>query len=411
MRIVLVTHYYPPEVNAPAQRACDHARIWRDEGHEVTVVTAQPSHPYGRLYDGYDNRTEVSTTDGIRVVRLKTLLGANAGQVRRSLNYLSFMLAVQRNVARVGKADVVISTSPQFLCGLSGETIAKRTGAPWVLEVRDIWPESIVAVGASRPSAMTRSLTTLADRAYRRCDLIVSASPGFADHFGARGVPEDKVALVPNGSDTAAVPAPATFDDFPELAPIAGRFIAAYIGTFGMAHNLATLLEAAELLKDDPRIGILLVGSGAERDALVETCDDRKFGNVVILDQQPRERIRQLYSLCAANIVHLKKQEVFRTVIPTKLLEAMAMGKPVLLGVQGIARQILETAEAGLTFEPENADELAGAIRELAENPARATRLGMAGARFARKEYDREVMARRYLDRLQNLVEARQGAH
>lgn len=405
MKIHLVTHYYPPEVNAPAQRASDHARYWARAGHDVSIVTAQPSHPYGKLYEGHANRTEVSWQESVRVVRLKTILGANSGKVRRSLNYASFLHAVRSNLRLIGPCDVVISTSPQFFCGLSGKSVANAARAPWVLEIRDIWPDSIVAVGAAKASLATNVLSALADRAYRQCDRIVSVSPGFAAHFEERGVAPQKISLIPNGVKIETTPMAATLQDFPELAPIAGRFIAAYIGTFGMAHSVKTLLQAAALLKTDPHIGLLLVGSGAERDNLISYQNEHKLSNVVILDQQTRDRVAKLFALSSASIIHLKKQDVFKAVIPTKLLEGMAMGQPILNGVDGVARNIVERAGSGITFEPENPEALAEALRRLAADQGAARAFGEAGRLFVQKEFDREAMANRYLEVLSETIQ------
>lgn len=403
MRITLVTHYYPPEVNAPAQRAYDHARFWSEAGCQVTIITAQPSHPYGRLYDGYRNQTVDQLENGVRVIRLKTILSANSGTIRRSINYTSFLQAVQANAWRARDSDIVISTSPQFFCGLAGKAVAKAARAPWVLEIRDIWPESIIAVGAAKPSLATSALTALADRAYRQCDRIVSVSPGFAEHFRSRNVPADKVALIPNGINVSPAPSGASFDDFPALGGLRGRMIAAYVGTFGMAHGVGTILDAAAVLKDDARIGFLLVGSGAERDALVAKRDALGLDNVAILDQMPREAIGRLFGLVDVSLVHLKKQKVFQTVIPTKLLEGMAMAKPVALGVEGVAREILEAAGGGQAFEPENADALVGVLRNLAAEPEAARRMGASGQAFVRSHYDRRALATRYLDVLRDV--------
>lgn len=404
MHIVLVTHYYPPEVNAPAQRASDHARVWVDNGHDVTIVTAQPSHPYGRVYDGFSNVTEETRHEGIRVLRLKTKLGANAGTVGRTLNYASFYAAARANAGRIGKADVVISTSPQFFCGLAGRGISRACKAKWILEIRDIWPESIIAVGAAKPSLATQALTGMADRAYRDCDKIVSVSPGFAAHFNNRGVPSGKVALVPNGIHTDTEPRAGTLDDFPKLARLRGRYLAAYVGTFGMAHGLSTVLDAAQCLKDNPHIGIILAGSGAERDRIASRIVDDALENVVLLDQLSREAVNKLWSLVDASLVHLKRQDVFRTVIPTKLLEGMAMAKPIALGVEGVAADILQAAGGGRAFPPEDPGALADVLTSFAADTEMSVAMGQSGQSYVRREFDRRAMALRYLDLVADVV-------
>lgn len=404
MHIVLITHYFPPEVNAPAQRAYDHARAWVEAGHDVTIVTACPSHPYGDIYDGYENRTQEVTVDGIRVLRLKTTLGPNSGFAKRAINYASFLLATTLNRHRVGKADVVISTSPHFLSGLAGFPVSRLSAAKWVFEVRDIWPESIVAVGAARPGLVVKGLGLLADWAYRTCDRIVSVSPAFSDHFDQRGVPNNKVSVIPNGIATDLEPIDATWDEFPQLARLQGRFVAAYIGTFGMAHSTMTIVEAADQLREQPEIGFLLVGSGAENEVLRRRVAELKLPNLIVLDQQPRSEVLKLWGLVDASIVHLKDQPTFRSVIPTKMLEGMAMGKPIIIGVPGQAQSIVEEAGGGIAFQPEDASDLARAVSELAADKQRACRLAEAGRTFVQKAFDRQKMAQLYLDTLDHVV-------
>lgn len=400
MHIALVTHYFPPEVNAPAQRAYDHARAWIAAGHKVTIITAAPSHPYGRTYPGYHNQTHEELVDGIRVLRLRTWLGPNAGRFRRVANYLSFMAAAAGCGRRLGPVDLVISTSPHFFSGLAGHGLSRSRKAPWVLEIRDIWPDSIVAVGAARPSPLLTAIARLARWAYHASDRIISVSPGFSAHFSDYGVSPAKVTLAPNGIEVKPLASPTDPAAIPELAPLAGRFIVAYMGTFGMAHGLRTVLEAAELLKDDPRIGFLLAGSGAERDLLFAQRAERGLDNVVLLDQQPRARVAELWSAADASLVHLKDKPVFETVIPTKLLEGMAMGKPILLGVRGEARAIVEQAEGGVAFAPEDAASLAEAIVAMARDPAAARRLGENGRQYVLANFDRQRMAETYLEAL-----------
>lgn len=410
MHIVFVTHYFTPEVNAPAQRAHGLAKAWVGQGCEVTIVTAAPSHPYGQVYDGYKNEKTEEWVDGIRVLRLKTTLGANAGKFRRARNYLSFLTAVSLNAKKLGDVDIVISTSPHLLCGLSGLFASWRIKSPWVIEVRDIWPDSIVAVGATGDNLIIRTLSAIVRWAYHRSDKVVSVSPGFAEHFANQGLPASKVALIPNGIDTNRAPAPASFDDIPELTPLRDRFIAAYLGTIGMAHSVGTILDAANLLKDNHKIGFLIAGSGAERDVIFQRVRDENLQNVVVMDQQPKHRIEQIWGLVSASIVLLKDHEVFKTVIPTKLLEGLSMGRPILLGIRGQAKEILDASEGGIAFEPENASELVSALETLSEDPESARQFGQQGREFVRAEFNRETLSERYLTLLRQITSTRAGA-
>ena len=414
MRIFLLTHYFPPEINAPAQRAYDHARYWVELGHSVTIVTAVPSHPFGKVYAGYINDNQEEEVDGIRVIRLKTWLGANAGIVNRVKNYVSFPIAVRKNINSIGQMDVVVSTSPQFFCGLAGIFLQKYFRVPWVLEIRDIWPDSIVAVGLAKPSLITKAVGLIARWAYSKADAIVSVSPGFSDHFKEYGVAESKIVLIPNGINVNVAPKCSMISDFPALSSFEGKTIAAFVGTLGMAHGLDSLLEAAKLLESHDSIGILLVGSGARSDEIKSVLFENNCFNVLVLDQLSRDDILRLWSLVSISLVHLKRNDVFRSVIPTKLLEAMAMKKPVVLGVQGTASDILQMAKAGISVEPENSQEIANAILKLVCNPEQAEAAALNGREYVVKQFDRQKMAIRYIDLFNTLlnqeVEERENA-
>ncbi len=338
MRILFLTHYFPPEVNAPASRTFEHCREWVQQGHEVHVLTCVPNHPAGRIYPGFRNRwLQHEDVAGIHVHRVLTLPAANAGLVARSANYLLYLLMATLVAPTLPKADVVISTSPQFLCGLAGYLVSGLKRAPWVLEIRDLWPESIVTVGAMRESWMTRVLGRLEAFAYRKADAIVSVTESFVPHIEARGG-AGKVTVITNGVDLAFY---APRDDGGALATefgVEGKFVAAYVGTHGMAHGLDTVLRAAERLRDDSRIAFLLAGDGAEREHLIQQRDHLRLGNVFIVGQQPKERMPGIWALTDVSLVLLRKRPTFESVIPSKIFEAMAMARPIILGVRGESR-------------------------------------------------------------------------
>jgi glycosyltransferase involved in cell wall biosynthesis len=293
MRILFFTHYYPPEVNAPASRTSEHCRIWAAAGHEVTVVTCAPNHPKGVLYPGYRNRLfQAETIDGVKVVRVWTFLAPNEGFVRRIANYLSYMVFALLALPRLERPDAIISTSPQFFCGLAGFPAKIMSRAPWVLEIRDIWPESIVTVGAMRRGIVTRILERLEAFAYRRADKIVAVTDSFVPHIAARCQGTAKIAVIKNGVDLSlfqkSANSRADADAVKRRFGLQGRFVAAYVGTHGMAHGLDTVLDAAALLRDNPRFGFLLVGDGAERARLIERAASMGLPNLHIAGQLPK---------------------------------------------------------------------------------------------------------------------------
>lgn len=399
MRILFLTHYYPPEVNAPANRVSELAQQWQRSGHEVVIVTCAPNHPHGEVHQGYSNRLfQHAKVDGIDVYRVWTWLAANEGFALRTANYLSFLAAVVPQVWRLPKPDVVVSTSPQFFCGLAGYAVARLKRVPWVLEIRDLWPESIVAVGAMRKSAAVRMLERLEAFAYRKADYIVSVTDSFVDHIARRGGDRDRIGVIKNGVDLArfggALPDATAFR---KAHGLDGKFVAAYVGTHGMAHQLETILEAAELTRDDPAIAYLMIGAGAERDKLLALRDSRGLGNVVMLGQMPRSEMPTVWAASDASLVTLRPSKVFESVIPSKIFEAMAMRCPIILGVKGEARGIIEQGGCGIPIEPGSAAELAAAVRRLAGDRDLAQSLGNAGRRFVATSFDRSVLADRYL--------------
>jgi glycosyltransferase involved in cell wall biosynthesis len=408
VRILFLSHYFPPEVNAPASRTFEHCREWVRQGHEVTVVTCAPNHPRGVVYDGYRNRLwQREERDGIRVVRLWTYLAANEGFAKRTLNYVSYMISALLAAPWLPRADVVVTSSPQFFNGLAGYFVSRLKRAPWALEIRDLWPESILSVGAIKNARIIGALEWLARFAYRKADVIVPVTDAFKRYMVERGVPAEKIHVIKNGVDLdfyrgAEGPNPLAV----ELG-LEGKFVAAYVGTHGMAHHLETVLEAAERLRPRKDMVFLMAGDGAERDRLLAKKEAMGLENVLMLAQQPKGRMPEIWALTGASLVLLKRSDTFKTVIPSKIFESMAMKRPIVLGVEGESRDLVGSADAGLFVEPENAAQLAEAVVRLADDPALCRRLGENGRAFVEQHFDRRVLAERYAAVLGALVQGR----
>jgi glycosyltransferase involved in cell wall biosynthesis len=374
-------------------------------GHDVTVVTCAPNHPFGRVYDGYHNLPwQVESIDGIRIIRLWTFLAPNEGVWKRVTNYASYMLVVALAAPFLARPHVVISTSPQFFCGLAGYLVSRFHRAPWVLEIRDLWPDSIAAVGALRRGWAIDLCERIEAWAYRKADKIVTVTDSFRGHIRERGAAADKIVVVKNGVDPKQYRRPERDHGLARELGVEGRFTAAYFGTHGMAHGLDVVLRAAVLLRNNPRIVFLLVGDGAERRALEATKTELGLTNIVMLEQQSRERMPALWSLADAALVLLRKSDVFKMVIPSKIFEAMGAGRPIVLGVEGEAREIVERAGCGIPVEPEDPDQLAAAVQYLAERPEFAREMGAKGRAYVASEYDRRVLAARLADVFAELV-------
>lgn len=410
MRILFLSHYFPPEVNAPASRTYEHCKQWVQDGHEVTVITCAPNHPRGTVYEGYRNKLfQREEKDGIQVIRVWTYVSANEGFLKRTLNYLSYMVAAVLVAPFLSRCDVVLSTSPQFFNGLAGYLASRSKRVPWILEIRDLWPESIVAVGAITNRPVIRFLEGLELFAYRKADHLVVVTDAFKAHMLARGISAKKVTVIKNGVDFSLYKKPPhggthLSDDL----GLEGKFVASYFGTHGMAHHLETILEAARELTEWKDIVFLLVGDGAERSRLVAMRDEMKLSNVAMLDQQPKEKMPELWSLSSVSLVLLKKSAVFKTVIPSKIFESMAMERPVILGVEGESAELVESAGGGICIEPESAKDLACQVLKLYRDPTICQELGSSGRRYVLEHFDRQVLARRFADVMQ-LIQSKEG--
>jgi glycosyltransferase involved in cell wall biosynthesis len=406
MHIMFLSHYFPPEVNAPASRTFENCRTWVRAGHEVTVVTCAPNHPQGKIYSGYSNRHfQVEDMDGIRTVRVRTLIAANEGFVLRSLNYLSYLVSVAFALPRLPRPDIVVSTSPQFFCGLAGFVVGAVKRVPWVLEVRDLWPESIVTVGAIRSRCLVRLLERLESFAYGRASRIVSVTDSFVAHIVRKGGTKERIAVIKNGADLALFRADARGASHLKRAlGLEAKFVAAYVGTHGLAHGLETVLGAAHLLRNDSRIVFLFVGDGAERASLLQKKIAMALDNVVMLGQQPKSTMPGVWRCADAALIVLKRNDLFKKVIPSKMFEAMAMARPIVLGLEGEARDLLHSAGAGISITPEKPDELAAAVKRLADDTTNARELGARGLAYVQAHFDRNMLSLRYLEMLEKTV-------
>lgn len=409
MKILFFSHYFPPEVNAPATRTFEHCVRWAASGHEVTVVTCVPNCPDGIAFAGYRNRfhRQVENVQGVQVVRVWSYLAANSGTVKRIANYVSYMLSSIWASFRLPRPDVVIATSPQFFCGWAGAWVAWFQRRPLVLEIRDIWPESIEAVGAMSNKTVIRYLEFLERRMYRAADRIVAVGDGYRDNIAKKSGNAEMISVLTNGVDLNQFTPRERDADFRRQWGLDERFVCSYIGTIGMAHGLDVVLRAAKSLHDAGRddIRFLLVGDGAHRAELQEEAKRLGLdGLVVFTGRLPKEQMPNVLANSDACLIHLRGCTLFETVIPSKMFEIMAMRKPIIMGVRGEARQYVAESGAGLEMEPDSADSLLECIDRLTSNPDLARQLGAAAREYVAANFSRDVIASRYLQLLESLV-------
>ena len=405
MKILFLTDNFPPESNAPASRTVEHAREWVAAGHEVTVITCAPNFPAGKLFEGYRNHWYKSEMrDGIKIVRVKTYITANEGFIKRTLDYQSFMLMGTLASLFQARPDVVVATSPQFFTAVAGYVVSLLRRAPFVFELRDLWPASITAVGAMKPGRLIRGLERLELFLYRKAALIISVTHAFKDELISRGIDATQIAVVRNGVDLNRYQPASKNSELMQQLNLTDEMVIGYIGTHGMAHGLPKVIEAAAKMESNKRVVFLFVGDGAERLALERDVQARKLSNVRLLPMQPKERMPEVWSICDVALIPLRNQPLFQSVIPSKLFECMGMGIPVIMSVPtGEATEIVDETGCGLVVEPENPSSLVSAINRLVEDPEQYRKLSR-NAQNAAMQFSRQSLAHTMLQLLQSVA-------
>ncbi len=400
MRILLVTHYFPPEIGAPQARLSEIARAWAADGDDVTVLTGMPNHPTGVIPPAYRRKIRaVEQIDGYMVTRSWLYATPNEGFVKKTLGHLSFMVtSVLIGTRRSGPADVVVVSSPTFFSIFGAWVIAKLKRAPLVVEVRDLWPAIFVELGVLTNRRLISILERLELWAYAQAAEVVVVSDGFRKNLIKRGVPEEKVTTLRNGADIDRfVPGDDPLTGRIRLGVKDGEVLALYIGAHGISHGLDAVLDAAAIVEKSNELPVrfALVGEGANRSALLDHAERLGTTNLTMHRGVPREEVPELLAAADICIVALRDVALFSTFIPSKIFEYFASGKAVVGAVRGEAAAILEEAGA-LVVEPEDPPALAAAITELAKDPDRRARMGDQARRYVSDNFDRRELAAQY---------------
>jgi colanic acid biosynthesis glycosyl transferase WcaI len=410
--ILFITPYFPPENGAAAVRVSETAVRLVRRAHQVTVLTTVPNYPTGNVppkYRGHLIQEEV--IDGVRVVRAWSYTSRNKGFLRRILAQLSFgCLAPILGGKAVGCPDVIILESHPLFNAISGRLLAWRKRCPFVLMVSDLWPESAIQLGMLHNRLLIRLAEWLEWSTYHRASLIWAVTEGIRQSLLRRGLPAEHVFLLTNGVDTKKF-RPLSQAQARAKLGWDSRFTVLYAGTHGLSQGLATVLEAAEQLQSERDIGFVLVGDGATKADLVAQAQERDLKNVSFLEPQPHERMPLILAGADICLVPLRKVPLFEGALPSKMYEAMACARPILLGVDGEARRLAEQeAGAAMYVEPENAEALVSAILYLQRHPEEAELLGVRGRAYVEARFDRDRLTAELEARLATLLERKHGA-
>lgn len=354
MNILFLTDNFPPEVNAPASRTYDHCREWIKNGAHVTVITCTPNFPKGRVYDGYKNRLyQTENMDGIKVIRVWSYIAENKGFYKRTLDYISYSVT-SFFAGLFVKCDIIIATSPQFFTALGGRTLSLFKRKPWIMEIRDLWPESIKTVGAMNDNLFIRYFEWEEMRCYRSAKKLVVVTDSFKEKLTNRGVDPNKIEVIKNGVNKELFTPMQKDIELIRQLNVQGKKMIGYIGTHGMAHKLDFIIHCAKHLEGKTNYHFLLLGNGAERDNLIKLKNELNCTNVTMLESVSKQEVKRYISILDICLINLKKSELFTSVIPSKIFENAAMEIPIIMGIRGEAQEIIEKYGAGVCFEPEN---------------------------------------------------------
>jgi glycosyltransferase involved in cell wall biosynthesis len=405
MRIAVLSHYFWPEPGAPSARLLEMSREWVARGHQVTVVTNFPNHPTGVVPESYRGRSfAIEHAHGLRIIRCRTYATPNRGFVKRTLGHLVFMQqAVWQATPHLRGSDVLVASSPTLFTVVAARVISLRVRAPYVFEVRDLWPAIFVELGVIRNRLAVALLERLELALYRRACAVVTVTRAFADDIARRGIDRGKLHVIPNGVDLDAFrPEPSEPALRAELG-LADKRIVLYCGAHGISHALSRVLEVAARLQADPRIHFLFVGEGAEKQALESRARELRLDNVSFRPAVPREQVPALYRAADICLVPLRAVPLFRAFIPSKMFEILACGRPLLASLEGEAAEILEAAGAAVVVPPEDVEALTAAVARLTANPALRAELAARGRPYVEQHFDRRRLAERYLGLLESV--------
>jgi colanic acid biosynthesis glycosyl transferase WcaI len=394
MKILVFSDHFYPEPSAPAAHVYERCKLWAKAGHEVTVLCSAPNFPEGRVYPGYRNAwRSVEVLEGVRVVRVKTFISSNQGTVRRTLDYISYMLSAWFFSLLEPKPEVIISSSPHLFVALAGVVAGMCKRVPHVFEIRDLWPASIAATLAIRTRRVITWLERLELWMYRRSTRILALTPSFKRDLCDRGIPENKIDVVISGANLALFSPAQTKDErLTKKYRLAGKFVIGYLGTIGLAHGLENVVSAAEMLRETDAC-FFFVGVGAARGGLVREVERLGLDNVVFAPRQLKEDMPRFWSVCDASLVHLRDEPVFRTVIPSKIFESMAVGLPIIYSApEGDGSHIVRTHDAGIVVPPMQPRALADAVALLMTDAELSERFARNSAAAA-SSYSREKQA------------------
>lgn len=395
---ILLIHQAFATLNEPGgTRHHELARGLAARGHRVTVIASPISYLTGSVTE--PAKPTSSDEGGIRIIRTYATRAIHRSFLHRMIGFFSFMLSSFWAGVRVRDVDLVWGTSPPIFQGLTALFLARLKGVPFLFEVRDLWPAFAVQVGVLHNTLLIRLSEWLERFLYRNADQMMVNSPGFIDHVQSRGARQ--VVVIPNGADPRMFDPAANGQAFRQAHQLGDQFIVLYAGAHGMSNDLGIILEAAHALRDEPGIVFVLLGDGKEKPALQARARDLNLTNLHFVPSIPKADMPEALAAADVCVAILKPIPLYATVYPNKVFDYMAAGRPLIMAIDGVARQVVEQAEAGVFSPPGDPVRLAEAVRQLAADPRRARQMGANGRQYIEQHFDRAKLA----DQLVQLIE------
>jgi glycosyltransferase involved in cell wall biosynthesis len=401
MHILLIHQAFTALDEPGGTRHYELASYLLHRGHSTTIITSPVSYLTGAAWKTNAETSASPAGSGLDIRRVAVYPALHRSFVHRVISFLSFMIASFTEGLRVRQVDVVWGTSPPIFQAVTAWALARLKRVPFLLEVRDLWPEFAVQVGVLRQPVLIRLSEWLERFLYRKADLVLVNSPGFAQHVTQRGA--KGVVLVPNGADVDMFDPDADGAVFRQVNHLEGKFVLLYAGAHGMSNDLTVLLDAAQILQDDPAIAILLVGDGKEKSALQQFASEKRLTNVIFLPPVTKSEMPAVLAAADACLAILKPIPLYATVYPNKVFDYMAAGRPVVLAIDGVIRQLVESAAAGIFTPPGDAQALAETIRQLAGDRQLGREMGLAGRKIVEERFDRRSLADQFAEIIEDL--------
>lgn len=407
IKLLILTQYFPPEVGAPQNRLFELALRLKAGGVDVTILTAMPNYPKMEIMEAYKGKDYFcEEMDGLKVHRSSIFVSKSKSIVNRLRNYFSFVYSSARcGVKHVGDVDIILCESPPLFLGYSALYLKRKKNAKLIFNVSDLWPESAEKLGVVTNKFLLKLAYNLEAKLYTNSVLVTGQTQGICKDINYR-FPNKKTYWLPNGVDLNYYdPQRISDNNWREENNIRSKdFVFLYAGIIGIAQGLEVIINAAKLVKDKPNLKFVLLGNGPEKEKLIQLQKQWNLSNVMFLDSVSKSEMPQVLKSVNAVIVPLKKLDLFKGAIPSKLFESLAMQLPVLLGVDGEARELfIEQGKCGLYFEPENAEELAKQVNVISSDLSLAKQFGENGRNYVNTNFNRDNIASKFLEQLKQL--------